>query len=328
VVDAPDLSSRFLGTILGLAVGDALGAPVEFSRRGQILERYGLGGIKDLDSWDGFPAGYYTDDTQMSLATAAGLLRGMQDFDDGGVRPVLESVYRSYLEWRATQDDPQQRRAPGRTCLSALDSGRMGSIEDPINNSKGCGGVMRAAPVGLALAIDDLFALGAECAAITHGHPSGYLSAGYLSELIAWLVRGVDLETAVRATRHSLVNYDGYEETLGMVDRALELADSSMRVPEAIGQLGEGWVGEEALAIALFAALRHSTDWKAATLAAVNHSGDSDSTGSICGAILGAALGVEAIPARWIAGIENRALLEKTAADMYAAFVASRIPSS
>jgi len=318
----PDMSSRFLGTILGLAVGDALGAPVEFMRRGQILERYGRGGIKALDSWDGLPAGSYTDDTQMSLAAAHGLMRGMQHFDESGVRPVLESVYRSYLDWRATQDDPGQRRAPGRTCLSALDSGRMGSFEDPINNSKGCGGVMRTAPVGLALAFDDPFALGAECAAITHGHASGYLPAGYLSELIARLVRGVELEAAVRATRHSLVNYDGHQETLGMVDRALELVDSKMPLPEAIAQLGEGWVGEEALAIALFAALKHTHDWKASTLAAVNHSGDSDSTGSICGAILGAALGVEAIPTSWIERIENRSLLEKTAADMYAAFVA------
>ncbi|MEJ2239676.1 MAG: ADP-ribosylglycohydrolase family protein, partial [Gemmatimonadales bacterium] len=180
-----DFKSRFLGTILGLAVGDALGAPVEFMRRGQILERYGRGGIKALDSWGGFPAGTYTDDTQMSLATAHGLMRGMQDFDNSGVRPVLESVYRSYLDWRVTQDDPRQRRAPGATCLSALDSGKMGSIEDPINNSKGCGGVMRTAPAGLALALDDPFTLGAECAAITHGHSSGYLPAGYLSELIA-----------------------------------------------------------------------------------------------------------------------------------------------
>lgn len=326
MVDVPDLSSRFRGTILGLAIGDALGAPVEFMRRGQILERYGLGGIKDLDSWGGFPAGCYTDDTQMSLATAAGLMCGTRD--GGGVRPVLQSVYRSYLEWRSTQDDPQQRRAPGRTCLSALDSGRMGSIEDPVNDSKGCGGVMRTAPVGLALGMRDPFATGAECAALTHGHPSGYLPAGYLSELIARLVRGADLQSAARATRYSLVSYDGHEETLGMVDRALELADSNMQEFEAIGELGEGWVGEEALAIALFAALRHSNDWKAATLAAVNHSGDSDSTGSICGDILGAALGVEAIPAEWIEQMENRALLEKTAADMYAAFVASRIPSS
>jgi ADP-ribosylglycohydrolase len=72
-----------------------------------------------------------------------------------------------------------------------------------------------------------------------------------------------------------------------------------------IPELGEGWVGEEALAIALFCALRYPHDWKSGVIAAVNHSGDSDSTGSICGAILGTALGVDAIPRGWVDVLEN-----------------------
>jgi ADP-ribosylglycohydrolase len=192
----------------------------------------------------------------------------------------------------------------------------MGSIEHHINDSKGCGGVMRTAPVGLVLELSDPFRIGAECAAITHGHPSGYLSAGCVSELIGRLVRGCELKSAARATRHSLVSYEGHEETLEFVDRALELADSDTPVDDAVEQLGQGWVGEEALAISLYCALRYPDDWKAATLAAVNHSGDSDSTGSICGAILGATLGIAAIPAQWIEQIENRALLEKVAGEM------------
>ncbi len=325
--DRARLRSRFRGTIFGLAVGDALGAPVEFLQRTQIIERYGSTGIADLAGWGGFPPGYYTDDTQMSLATATGLIRARHRWKEHGSWDLKGVVYRRYLAWRETQHDPNERRAPGRTCLSALDSGQVGTIERAVNHSKGCGGVMRTAPVGLALQLDDPFQAGAECAALTHGHPSGYLSAGYLSELIARLVRGCELRSAVRATRHSLRRYDGHAETLHSVDRALELADSATPVPDAIEQLGQGWVGEEALAIALFSALRHSADWTAATLAAVNHSGDSDSTGSICGAILGAALGVEAIPLRWIEQLENRALLDQTARDMYAAFVEDKIMS-
>jgi len=186
---------------------------------------------------------------------------------------------------------------------------------------------MRTAPVGLALQLDDPFEAGAECAALTHGHPSGYLPAGYLSEMIARLVRGCELKSAVRATRHSLRRYDGHAETLHSVDRALELADSETPVPDAIEQLGKGWVGEEALAIALFSAMRHDPDWTGGALAAVNHSGDSDSTGSICGAILGATHGAETIPVGWIERLENRALLEQTASDMYAAFVEDKILS-
>ena len=310
------LHSRFHGTLLGLAVGDALGAAVEFIQQNEIIERYGPDGISDLDEWGGFPAGYYTDDTQMSLATARGLLQWKRDSQQSRSSEPTAFVYDSYLKWRETQHDAQQRRAPGHTCLSALDSGTTGSIEDNINNSKGCGGVMRTAPVGLVLELGDPFKIGAECAAITHGHPSGYLSAGYLSELITRLVRGCDLKSAARATRHSLAGYEGHEETLEFVDRALELADSETPVHDAIEQLGQGWVGEEALAISLYCALRYPDDWKAATLDAVNHSGDSDSTGSICGAILGATLGIAAIPAQWIEQIENRALLEKVAGEM------------
>ncbi len=325
--DRDRLQSRFRGTILGLAVGDALGAPVEFLQRTEIVERYGPTGMADLAGWRGFPAGCYTDDTQMSLATARGLIRARHRWKEHGSWDLEAVVHRRYLAWRETQHEPNERRAPGRTCLSALDSGQVGTIERPINYSRGCGGVMRTAPVGLALQLDDPFEAGAECAALTHGHPSGYLPAGFLSELIARLVRGCQLKSAVRATRHSLRRYDSHAETLRSVDRALQLAQSSIPVPDAIEQLGQGWVGEEALAIALFSALRHPNDWAAATLAAVNHSGDSDSTGSICGAILGAALGAEAIPLRWIEQLENRALLEQTASDMYAAFVEDKILS-
>jgi ADP-ribosylglycohydrolase/protein-tyrosine phosphatase len=313
--------SQFRGTMLGLAVGDALGAPVEFLPREEILRRYGPDGLAELRDWGGFPAGHYTDDTQMSLATAIGVIRTRQRFIDRGLTSLCDVVYQRYLAWRQTQYDPHESRAPGATCLSALDSGRIGTIGQPINDSKGCGGVMRTAPVGLALNVEDQFAFGAECAAITHGHPSGYLTAGYLSELVARLVRGCGLKSAVRATRHSLVNYEGHEETLRFVDRALEMADLDIPTDKAIAQLGQGWVGEEALAIALFCALRYPDDWKAAVLAAVNHSGDSDSTGSICGAILGASLGVESIPSLWIEQIENRDLLVKMADDMHTAFV-------
>lgn len=83
-------------------------------------------------------------------------------------------------------------RAPGNTCLSALGSGRMGSIEQPINQSKGCGGVMRVAPVGLFLHKEPEYAfkIGSDIAAITHGHPTGYLSAGAFATIIAELVNG------------------------------------------------------------------------------------------------------------------------------------------
>jgi ADP-ribosylglycohydrolase len=112
-------------------------------------------------------------------------------------------VYNAYLRWLHTQGYPKSKdhdtiydgwligvkelyaqRGPGSTCLSALLSGKMGTIKQPINNSKGCGGVMRAAPVGLLYGKDKAFQIACECAAITHGHPSGYFSAGILACII------------------------------------------------------------------------------------------------------------------------------------------------
>ena len=133
---------KYLGCMLGLAAGDALGAPVEFLQLSEIKDEFGPGGISDLQPWGPFPAGNYTDDTQMALATA----RGCLDFNAGKEKKenLVSCIYRRYKEWLGTQSFPRERRAPGLTCMGSLKSGSMGTMEDRINNSKGCGGVMRS----------------------------------------------------------------------------------------------------------------------------------------------------------------------------------------
>jgi len=286
------MEKRYKGCLFGLAVGDALGAPVEFLTLPQIKRKYGGGGIKDFDSWGGFPAGTYTDDTQMSLATAAGCIGAWKRGMEKGIWHPPSFVNLKYLEWLETQSDPRQVRAPGNTCLSALRSGKMGTVDEPVNNSKGCGGVMRTAPAGLAFPPGQAFEQGAAFAAITHGHPSGYLPAGVLAELIAHLVRGIDLEKAAGLSLIPLRGAKGYQETMDCLEKAKELAQSSLAAPQAIEKIGEGWVGEEALGISLYCSLKFRNDWAGGVLASVNHSGDSDSTGSITGAILGTLLGL------------------------------------
>ena len=315
--------SRYLGCLFGLAIGDALGAPVEFLILSQIRKEYGQTGIADFHEYRGLKPGSYTDDTQMALATAQGCIEyGLNKQHKDPIDPTL-FVYHEYLRWLGTQDDPFQRRTPGNTCLSALKSNRMGSISKRINNSKGCGGVMRTAPAGLAFPSGEAFKWGAEFAAITHGHPSGYLPAGFLSELIAWIMGGKSLSESIDLTLLELVKYDGYEETLDKVRQALKLADSVRGVDDSIKMIGEGWVGEEALTISLYCALRFQDDFRSAVLAAVNHSGDSDSTGSITGAILGTYLGIDAIPEKWVKGVENSDMIRKTAEDPFKIFQSS-----
>jgi ADP-ribosylglycohydrolase len=317
-------ATQHLGCMFGLAIGDALGAPVEFMSWASIQKEFGSSGVAGLGKH-----GRYTDDTQMSLATAQALIEIQSTPLPCDIANTY-IVHRHYLKWLATQSDARQNRSPGRTCISALQSGRIGSIAIPINNSKGCGGVMRTAPVGLAFSNGELaFQQGAEYAAITHGHPSGYLPAGFLSEIIFHLSRETNsLKEAIQKTRTTILKYKGHEETIKLVDRALKYSASDLPIGNAIEALGSGWTGDEALAISLLCALRYPTDWKAAVLAAVNHSGDSDSTGSIAGAILGTLLGVGRIPQGWILAVENSTLIKETAKALHAAFSELRLLSN
>jgi len=316
--------ARFRGCLLGLAVGDALGAPVEFWDLPRIRLKYGMAGIQDFDSWGRypeFPPGSYTDDTQMSLATARGLVKAVERWRRTDRFVPATDVYQEYLVWRKVQNDPLQRRLPGATCLTSLEDGNPGTVDEPLNDSKGAGGVMRVAPAGLVFPPAAAFREAVAYAALTHGHPSGYLPAGLLGETIARIMRGTGLRPAAKHSLSALGDYyPASEETLLKVRQALELSETRQHEESAIMDLGDGWVGEEALAIALYCAVRHPDDFRAGVLAAVNITGDSDTTGSITGALLGTFLGEERIPEEWRTGVENAGLIVATADELEEAF--------
>jgi ADP-ribosyl-[dinitrogen reductase] hydrolase len=341
------IRSRFRGCLLGGAVGDALGAPVEFLHLDEILRAYGEQGIRDFAPAYG-KLGAITDDTQMTLFTAEAVL-------SAHVASVLQSeqpdFFRaaagSYARWLMTQENSRlvssgnakaswllqqkrlfSRRAPGTTCLSALQTSR-GKVTRAMNDSKGCGGVMRMAPVGMYFAAShsrernsdrlhsSIFAAGSDLAAITHGHPSGCLSAGALAVIVNLLLVGNSLPDAVHAAKEELRNHPSHKETLSAIEKSESLATSRPRDRNALRELGKGFVAEEALAMGLYCALG-AKDFEDGVILAVNHSGDSDSTGSIAGNLLGAAAGVEAIPDRWLAHLELRSTIEALADDLAA----------
>lgn len=334
------MQSRFLGCLLGGAVGDALGAPVEFMSRAAIVQRFGPQGITACaPAYGGI--GTITDDTQMTLFTAEGLLRGWVRGQLKGITSLRSTVGAAYQRWLSTQgecpgagkqtDEPgwliQQRalhsqRAPGNTCLAALR--QMSHPGEPArNDSKGCGGVMRVAPVGLFMAhrtgadaARRTFELGRELAALTHGHPTGSLTAGVLAVLVRELVRGAALDEALETSTAQLRVYSRHEETLQAVERARALAANGLARDAAIAELGEGWVAEEALAISIYCALV-AQDFGDGVVLAVNHDGDSDSTGAIAGNLLGAMLGVQAIGQEWLQPLELRDVIEQVAMDLY-----------
>jgi ADP-ribosylglycohydrolase len=154
-------------------------------------------------------------------------------------------------------------------------------------------------------------------AALTHGHPTGALTGGVLAVLILALTDGASLSEALAASKSILCAEPGHEETLRAIEIAESLAASGDAHEVAIAQLGQGWVAEEALAISIYCALV-ARNFKHGVMLAVNHDGDSDSTGSITGNLLGAMLGVKAIPSGWLEPLELREVITTVAEDLYA----------
>lgn len=318
---------RALGCLLGGAVGDGLGYAVEFDSLSRIQQRFGADGLREPVLTDG--ALRVSDDTQMTLFTLEGLTRSLdpagreqrqrehQDHDR-----LIDGIRLAYTDWLQTQGPSvgahvvhgtlakrpalRHQRAPGNTCLSALRAGGQGTPQRAINASKGCGGVMRIAPIGWLSARGGAacFDLAARAAALTHGHPDGWLSAGMMAALISGLFAGQGLRRALdqaKTLTEVRITEDGVRaDLLGVVARAETLAGRLRGAPtRAIAAIGQGWVGEEALAVALYAVLTADC-FEDAVRRAANHSGDSDSTAAIAGQLWGAWKGIDSLPMAWV----------------------------
>lgn len=330
--------SHFAGCLLGGAIGDALGAPIEFLSLAEIRRRFGPNGVTGYVELNANGLAEFTDDTQMTLFTAEGIIIARDRGLSRGVWNPTESIFRAYMRWLRTQrmrrtgptgeltregwllgyEAMWREKAPGNTCLSALSASRLGTPENPLNDSKGCGGVMRVAPLGLAFPGDAAFDMAVRAAALTHGHPTGYLTAGVLAQIIAEIISGRGLEEAIELALKTLAGWPKHEETRAAVNRAVENARNDSLPPsaEVIESMGGGWVAEEALAISLYCALVHPNNFSAAVLLAANHTGDSDSTGAITGNLLGALLGLDGLPSGWLSKIELRSEIENMAEEM------------
>jgi ADP-ribosylglycohydrolase len=336
---------NYIACLLGVALGDALGAPIEFLSLPEIRARYGPAGLTMLAPAFG-RVGTITDDTQMTLFTADALLRydgRIDDTSDGKLRSLLREAYLQWLEtqgvsavvpreWLAggrldNVEALRHARAPGNTCLSALRAGGMGTVDRPINDSKGCGGVMRVAPVGLVAPPELAFRIGCEAAAITHGHPSGYLAAGAYAAVLSAVVDGASLSSAIATALTLLGRQRRHDETTDAIESAVRAAHSGPASAERVESLGQGWVAEEALAIALYCALV-GADFRSGVLLAVNHGGDSDSTGAIAGGLLGALHGRQSQPSEWLAELELRDLIAGIATDLFRRFGGERPDST
>lgn len=361
------LQDRISGSLIGGAIGDALGYPIEFMSLKSIKHKYGDKGYIKHQEFNKEGKAVISDDTQMTLFTANGLLFGVTRFCTHGIlgAGLKDFVAYAYQDWLQTQNGVDDynayhycwirdivelnvRRAPGNTCMSALMSLRHHQTVE--NDSKGCGGVMRVAPVGLMAAADEqtsvkdhfgkevprrkwdsteVARLGGDCAAITHKHPLGYLPAAFQADLIYYI-----LMSEVPITFSVLKGYMGsvyadirkeygtdrertaLDELWQLIEKAIRLAGEWKSDADCIRQLGEGWTGDEALAIAVYCTMKHLDSFRDAVVTAVNHDGDSDSTGAICGNLMGAIVGYDAIPYEYLKELELKALIVDLADDL------------
>ncbi|MFQ4147352.1 ADP-ribosylglycohydrolase family protein [Arthrobacter sp. LAPM80] len=342
-----DFATRVQGTLMGGALGDAFGYLVEFDSLVTIEAAYGPSLLVDLSQAGRTP--HFSDDTQMMLYTLDGLLDVLEWANDGISSDINACQWLAYLRWLKTQGIPtaehapeqpprwidrqsvlHHQRHPGNACITGLATGEMGTVFRPVNpDSKGCGTVMRSAPYGLLPNVDTetVYKISSDAASLTHGHPSARQSSAAFSWLIHGLaIRGLPLRAAAESARDRAAAEPGADaDLMSRLESALTLSahDGEPLSGDALtGALGLGWVAEEALAVALYCVLATTNGavsavdhfLKAIRLAA-NHSGDSDSTASIAGNILGALYGEAALPPSWLTMSEAPQLIRRLGAE-------------
>jgi DNA ligase (NAD+) len=325
-----ELQDRFRGSILGLAIGDAIGHPTEFiSSVARIRARYGDRGVTGFEPAGLHKAGTFTDDTQMTIAVARALVRA-------GHRTLDELMTLLGEEFVAWAEHPTNNRAPGGTCLAGCRRLREGAAwrDAGVKESKGCGAAMRAAPIGLFFHDDDeaLVRVAAAQSALTHSHPTGIASSVAAAAPVAWLAKGNGLAGILDYTKEMVrkitpdvlrdlrvrdadIDAIGISEMMGILE---ETEGALAEDHEDVCQLlGGAWVGEEAVATALFCVLKERGDFAASVLRGANSSGDSDSIACIAGSIAGAFGGIAAIKPEWVRDVERSADLDALATKLF-----------
>lgn len=294
------------GLLFGLALGDALGAPVEFKTLPQIKAHYGRAGVQEPPD----PA-LYTDDTQMTIALVEGLLEAELD---APLDKQMSAVGRRFIEWRHSLEN---NRAPGATCLKGVDRFEAGASwsEAGLIDSKGCGSAMRVATIGYLYQHDEdrLREIAAASSLITHRHPTAIAASVAAAYAVKLALDGTPPGDYLRLIMSFT---DGTSDEMDDALRRIGHVGAWADEEAALDHIGQGWTGEEAVALALYCVLRYPDDYTACIRRAANTNGDSDSIACIAGGIMGARLGVEAIPAAWRKRCENATYLSDLAARM------------
>lgn len=324
----------YRGCLVGGAVGDALGAPVRFMTLTEIKEKYGECGINNIVLGRKGRA-ELTENTQLTLFTAEGLLRAECRGNNIGVSDVLHCMYHSYLRWTYTQGlgvieeekdiydgilikqkDFYTKKINRPNYLISIINGEIGVIEKPINLNRDCRGIMRVAPIGLFYRPNYTMNKATDCVAITHGDHLAQISAGIFTYIISDISVGVNIEDAIEDSIKELSKYNNVLRIKDLIEKAKVLATNKKSDEICIKELGNGWLPEEMLAIAVFCSLRYKNNFEQAIIAAVNIDGDSSTVASMVGNILGIYLGISKVPKKWSNKVELIDILLKISDDL------------
>ncbi len=330
------------GTLLGLALGDAMGYPTEFLNMEQITSKFGVWRKMEMPlSWGDTVR--VTDDTQMALAVGEALAEVTRSpRETGGAWGAAQAITPAQVEsalrkhFVAWLHSPDNNRAPGQTCLDAC-----AALERDIPwqaasilHSKGCGANMRVAPVALVpgLTAEQRSGIAQLQAALTHGHPTALAASDLTAHAVWLLAHGCALDDLLpqlrthaqqsRQTYHSdwlgdLAHRAGAPDPASYIAfgwdeclRALDTVTNALRDPDMDQDpsqaVGAGWIAEEALATALYCFLVVGGDARGAIARGAHSSGDSDSIAALAGAFAGAAHGPKYWLHEWVTVLEYR----------------------
>ncbi|MCL2070886.1 MAG: ADP-ribosylglycohydrolase family protein [Oscillospiraceae bacterium] len=340
-----DHASRFIGAFTGFSVGDAFGYPCREMTFEEICGRFEKRGCLRLAVSAKTNTALFTDATQMTLFTTDGILWATLSQKEEGVN-YTEYVFYAYQLWLYTQTKSiagdeyswlfdkninayrskliktkglYQNRAIEKTNveqLSKIRNSSYGKIISPLNNFSDTGAVKRVLPAGLFFNYDAelAFRAGADFAAITHGNPVSYLSAGFYSAVIAWLINGLNIDSSIKKSVDILKSYKNSDEVLKVIEKVLKfLSDDNIPPTTAVTRIGTDDDAAQALGVALFSAALFEDSYENAIRLAVNHDGRSDVCGAMCGGLLGAYHGAGFIPKKWVQKLSYLRLIEDIA---------------
>jgi ADP-ribosylglycohydrolase len=304
-MDPKQLAGKFVGSIAGFAIGDAMGMPTQFLTPDQIRRYYSRPVTGFLKAHPGhasdtLPRGSYTDDTQMMLATAECLIECRR------MDPARQAD--ALLSWYAnTSPHRTPMRANIRACRH-LAAGRAWNRSGVF--SGGCGAAVRMPPIGLFFSRcpEALIRAALDDCMITHTDPRARAASVAVAYLIARLVHANQKSSPgeqVLETADKVASYD--QDMAAMLRWVTQI--THLTPEEALFEIGTSSDAIEAIPAAIYCFLKFPRHYAGAVLAAVNAGDAADSIAALAGAFFGAYSGVEAIPEQWRSEVENGDIL-------------------